>query len=255
LRCAEHIIGTNRRGYSIRIIDRLTPRMLLFAMEDDMPRFIHLIWGTALLSTAALAQNYYVNSHGQVAPHDAFQLRYAANMSAGDSAVNLTNTGTVNGFEPVGDICANVYVFGDDQQLVACCACPLTPNHLQTLSVQNDLINNTLTPGVPIGISIALVATQEVGNTCNPARLSGTPDSDNVGFDVATVSGLRAWGTSLHVIPGGSFGASETEFSEAYLSDSEINKMVSFCGFIQADGSGYGICGSCKPGAAGAAKQ
>ena len=37
--------------------------------------------------------------------------------------------------------------------------------------------------------------------------------------------------------------------------DSELFKMISYCGFIEADGSTYGICGSCKPGAQGAAKQ
>ena len=31
--------------------------------------------------------------------------------------------------------------------------------------------------------------------------------------------------------------------------------MTQFCGFIHADGSGYGICGSCTLGAAGASKQ
>src|SRR5690242_6193497 len=88
-------------------------------------------------------------------PADAYQVRYAANMNIGDSVVNLTNTGTQGGFEPTGNICANVYVWAEDQQLVACCACPLTPNHLKTLSVRNDLISNTLTPGVPIGVSIS----------------------------------------------------------------------------------------------------
>src|SRR5581483_3510124 len=80
-------------------------------------------------------------------PADTFQLGYAANLSLGDSYVNLTNAS--GGFEPAGNICANIYVFAEDQQLIACCACPLTPNHLKTLSVRNDLIFNPLTPGVP----------------------------------------------------------------------------------------------------------
>lgn len=58
--------------------------------------------------------------------------------------------------EPESDICANVYVLADDQQLIACCACPLTPNHLQTLSVKNDLVSNTLTPGIPTDVTSAL---------------------------------------------------------------------------------------------------
>jgi len=196
-----------------------------------MRKFFQVMMGAALLSTAAFAQ------------YDSFQVRYAANLAAGDSVINLTNAGSVNGFDPAGDICANVYVFAEDQQLIACCACPLTPNHLRTLSTQNDLINNTLTPGVPIGVTVALLATQETGNKCDPSAPGDT------------VPGLRAWGTTIHAVPGGGFGVTETEFSKAELSPSEYAKLVSYCGFILADGSNYGICGSCKNGAAGAAKQ
>ena len=197
-----------------------------------MRKFFQLMLGAALLSTVAFAQ----------IPPDAFQVRYAANLAAGDSVVNLTNAGTVDGFDPAGDICANVYVFAEDQQLIACCTCPLTPNHLKTLSVQKDLISNTLTPGVPIGITVALLASKPAGacSASNPGPL---------------VAGLRAWGTTLHAAPGGGFAVTETEFSPAGLSATELQKLTSYCGFIIADGSGFGICGSCRQGAAGAAKQ
>ena len=202
-----------------------------------MCKWLQLMLGMALLSTVALAQ---------IGPPDAFQVRYAANLAAGDSVVNLTNAGSVNGFDPLGDICANVYVFAEDQQLIACCACPLTPNHLKTLSVRNDLISNTLTPGVPIGVTIALLATQNpAGAACDPTLPPATQ----------LAAGLRAWGTTLHAAPGGGFAVTETEFSPAGLSRTEAQKLQSYCGFIIADGSGFGICGSCRQGAAGAAKQ
>jgi hypothetical protein len=181
---------------------------------------------------------------GVAAPPDAYQVRYAANMNIGDSVVNLTNAGSNSGFEPLGNICANVYVFAEDQQLVSCCSCPLTPNHLKTLSVRNDLISNTLTPGVPIGVTIALLATQPVGGNCNPSNF------------IALAAGLRAWGTTIHAAPDGTYHVTETEFSPvATANASEINKLTSYCGFIQANGSGYGICKSCREGAAGAARQ
>jgi len=182
----------------------------------------------------------------------AYQLHYAANLTAGDSVINLTNAGPVGEevmcsdtptVDPVGDICANVYVFAEDQQLIACCSCPLTPNHLRTLSVLNDLISNTLTPGVPIGVTVALLATDGSTGSCNPAAPGDL------------VQGLRAWGTTLHAAPGGGFAVTETEFSHAELSVSEYSKLVSYCGFIDANGSGYGVCKSCANGAAGAAKQ
>jgi len=145
--------------------------------------------------------------------------------------------------DPIGDICANVYVFAEDQQLIACCACPLTPNHLRTLSTVNDLISNTLTPGVPIGVTVALLASDGSSGSCNPASPG----------DLAP--GLRAWGTTLHALPGGGYGVTETPFAHAALSPTEFAKLTSYCGFIQADGSSYGICKSCANGAAGAAKQ
>ena len=197
------------------------------------------IFATLALATVVSAtQSQIIN-----APPDAYQLRYAANMAVGDSVVDLTNAGTVGGREPSGDICANVYVFAQDQQLISCCTCMLTPNHLQTLSVRNDLINNTLTPGIPTAISIALVATK--GSTCNAANIT----ANNL------VGGLRAWGTTLHAAPSGGYVLSETHFSDAPLSTGELQKMTSYCGFIQANGSGYGICNSCRPGAQGATKQ
>lgn len=202
-----------------------------------MNKFV-AIFATLALATAAWATSPLVN-----APKDAFQVRYAANFIVGESIVNLTNAGTAGGFEPLGDICANVYVFAEDQQLISCCACPLTPNHLRTLSARSDLINNTLTPGVPTAITIGLLASQ--GPNCNAATVTA---ADLVG-------GLRAWGTTLHALPAGGFGVSETPFSKVGLSDSGLHKMTSYCGFIQAIGSGYGICNSCRTGAQGGVKQ
>jgi hypothetical protein len=205
-----------------------------------MRKFFNVMLGVALLSTAAFAQLV-------PGPFDQYQVRYAANLGAGASVIDLTNAGTVGGDDVNDLICANVYVFAQDQQLISCCACPLSPNDLQSLNVQTDLINNTLTPGVPTGVTIGLVATEDLQipapHTCNAA----IPD--------ITVPGLRAWGTTLHAAPGGTFALTETEFSFAGLSIGEYAKMTSFCAFIQADGSGFGICNSCAPTAAGAAKS
>jgi hypothetical protein len=176
------------------------------------------------------------------APADAFQVGYAANMRLGDSYVNLVNAGSVNGFEPAGSICANVYVFQQSQELVACCTCPLTPNASKALSVREDLINNTLTAAVPTGISIAVLAAT---GPCNAASVS----------PAVLAPGLRAWGTTIHALPGGAHGITETTFSPVVLSETQFLKMTSYCGFIQAIGGGYGICGSCRPRALGAGRR
>jgi hypothetical protein len=41
----------------------------------------------------------------------------------------------------------------------------------------------------------------------------------------------------------------------AELSASELLKLTSFCNFIQANGSGFGICKSCRFGALGGQQQ
>jgi hypothetical protein len=169
---------------------------------------------------------------------DAFQVRYASNLNIGDSVINITNAGTTG-----GNICANVYTFSPDEQLISCCACTVTPNALVSLSANGDLVSNTLTPAHPTSIVVKLLAT--TGGACNasaPGALAG---------------GMRAWGTTLHAAPTTpvSYAVTETEFSQAGLSAGELARISSFCGFIQANGSGFGICRSCRLGGLGAVSQ
>ena len=202
-----------------------------------MFKCVSTMLGTLTICSAVLAQTVA----GPAGPADTFQVGYAANLTLGDSYVNLTNAS--GGFEPAGNICANVYVFAEDQQLIACCACPLTPNHLKTFSVRNDLIFNPLTPGVPRAVTIGLVAT--TGGTCNPAFFGNS----------TFASGLRAWGTTPHQAPDGTVHVTEVPFLPATLSSSESGKLTTYCDFLQANGSGYGLCRACREGAQGAQRQ
>lgn len=171
--------------------------------------------------------------------HDTpFQVRYAANVgpgSAGDSVINITNTGASG-----GNICVNVYTFSPDEQEVSCCSCVVTPNGLVSLSVKNDLISNTLTPAVPSAVVVKLLST--TGGACNAAAPG------------ALAAGLAAWGTTVHAAPAGS-AVTETSFTPATLSAAELSRIAGLCGFIQSNGSGFGICRSCRTGALGATKQ
>jgi hypothetical protein len=174
----------------------------------------------------------------------AFQVLDPGHLDVGDSVVNITNAGTLNGFDPVGRICANVYVFDPNEEMVSCCSCMITPNGLNSLSVRNDLISNTLTPGVPTSVVIKLVASTPIGPTCD----ASSPTAANL------VRGMRAWGTNLHALPTApaTYGITEYPFSIAELSATELQKLTSFCGFAQANGSGFGICKSCRTGGLGA---
>jgi hypothetical protein len=178
-------------------------------------------------------------------PADAFQVRYASNLNIGDSVINITNAGTTNtAAGALSNICVNVYTFAPDEQLISCCACNVTPNALVSLSARADLISNTLTPAIPTSIVVKLLGTRQA--TCN----ASTPSPD------VLAPGMRAWGTTLHATPAaGSYAVTETDFLQAGLSAGELARITSFCGFIQANGSGFGICRSCRLGGQGGVKQ
>ena len=205
-----------------------------------------------ILILAALAS---AMAFAQVSLDNAFQVRYASNLNIGDSVVNITNTGARGGVglqsgttaNIGGSICANVYTFSPDEQMISCCSCPVTPNGLVSLSAKSDLISNTLTPAVPTAIVIKILATQPVNGSCtNSAAFAGTF------FE----NGLAAWGTTLHAGPTAlpTFGT-ETAFTPATLSDSEGNRLRALCNFILANGSGFGVCRSCRLGGLGAISQ
>jgi hypothetical protein len=131
----------------------------------------------------------------------------------------------------------------------------VTPNALVSLSAQRDLISNTLTPAHPTSIVVKLLATiggATVGS-CNAAT---------AGTGTATIStGLAAWGTTLHGILAAAgveesaVALTETPFTPATLSATEQTRITSLCGFIQSNGSGFGICRSCRLGGLGAVAQ
>ncbi len=180
----------------------------------------------------------------QAVSPDVFQVRYFSNLNVpGGSLINISNSGassTVafqqNGTQN-GNLCVNAYAFSPDEQLVSCCVCPVTPDGLASLSVDSDLISNTLTPGRPTSVVVKLIASTPVTNTL--------------------ASGLLAWGTTIHAAPGaaGSFGMTETPFSQATISAAELTRVTQLCGFIQITGSGFGICKSCRLGGLAAEKQ
>lgn len=165
-------------------------------------------------------------------PSDAFQVRYAANLTVGDSVIDITSAGSAN----ASNICVNVYTFDPNEEEISCCSCLVTPNALASLSVRRDLISNTLTPATPSSVVIKLLASLPNSFGCNAAH-PGT-----------LAAGLRAWGTTLHALPSGAPALTETEFAPATLSSAELSTISGFCGFIQADGSGFGICNSCRVG-------
>ena len=172
------------------------------------------------------------------APTDSFQVRYASNLNLGDSVVNITNAGSIDGADPAGNVCVNVYTFRANEEPVNCCTCLVTPNGLKSLSVNRDLNTNPVFPETQNELVIKLYATVPTGGGtgCNAAAPG------------AAAPGIRAWGTTLHTLPGGGVGVTETAFSMATPSAGELGKLTAVCSFIQTYASGNGICNSCRTG-------
>jgi hypothetical protein len=202
---------------------------------------LRILFCVAIVACASVA---FAQSVG--GPADSFQVRYASNLNIGDSVINITNAGTTNTANgALSNICANVYTFSPDEQLISCCACPVTPNALVSLSANSDLVSNTLTPAHPTSIVVKIAFT--AGAACNASNVPAG----------SLAAGGRAWGTTLHAAPTTpvSYQVTETAFSSADLSAGELARITSFCGFIQANGSGFGICRSCRLGGLGAVSQ
>lgn len=205
-----------------------------------------------LLILVALAFSVVAMAQPNVTLDTPYQVRYASNLNIGDSVINITNSGARGAglaagtsASTTGALCVNVYAFSPDEQMISCCSCPVTPNGLVSLSARADLISNTLTPAVPTSIVVKLLASTPVGGSCTGAAASPG----------ALSSGLVAWGTTLHATPtAGSFAVTETPFSPATLSAGELTRLTALCTFINANGSGFGICRSCRLGGLGADK-
>ena len=195
---------------------------------------------------------------------DAFQTHYAANTNIGDSVINISNSGALGaslfgpGFGgPQGNICVNVYAFDASEQELACCACLVTPNALVSLSINKDVISNTLTGIVPTSVMVKLLATipgttKQPAGTTSGGSFTGTLCNPGLPFGPANMApGMTAWATTLHALPTTpvTYGVTETAFSEKYLSPGELASITSRCASTQNNGSGFGICRACRLGA------
>ncbi len=175
-------------------------------------------------------------------------VRYVRNLDRGDSVINITNSGARGAglaagttASTTGALCVNVYTLSAEDEMIHCCSCPVTPNGLLTLSARRDFVNNSLSsPKPPTALVVKLYATTPKSNSCSS---SAYDDS------VLAAPGLHAWGTSIQIgADGKPDPVTESPFLVATLGPGERERLVSRCAILNANGSGYGVCSSCRLG-------
>jgi hypothetical protein len=194
-----------------------------------------------------------VAAFAQITADSPFQVKYAANLNIGESYIDITNTGA-NGAAVLGpgfgtqsgNICVNVYAFDPGEELISCCSCLVTPDQTVNLGVNRDITVKTFTGVVPTSVTVKLLAilagTNGSGTSCTNAAATVTATTTGV-------AGLAAWGTTLHLNPTGGYDTTETPFTPATLSAGEAASIGGRCAAILGNGSGFGICHSCRAGA------
>lgn len=142
-----------------------------------------------------------------------------------DATVRLTNPGVTG-----GNVCAEIYVYDQDQQLSECCGCLVSPDGLQTLSVNANLTANPLT-GIrsTTGVVKIVPANASVNPSCDPTAIS-------------PAASVAAWSTHIQKRGASAFAITETPFQPGPLGDDELAGLQSQCSFSSSLGSGRGVC-------------
>jgi trimeric autotransporter adhesin len=164
-----------------------------------------------------LAVSYFANAHTS---------------GVADATMRLTNPGGTG-----GNLCAEIYVFDQDQQLSECCGCLVSPDGLRTLSVNTDLTGNPLTGrSSSSGVVKIVPADASVNPSCDPTA-------------IAPQGSISAWSTNIQKPGASGFSVTETTFDPGPLGDDELAALQNQCSFASTLGSGQGMC-SCGTGAA-----
>jgi hypothetical protein len=191
------------------------------------------------------------------------------NAGVGDNILRLINpngaaNGNLAGAKPQ-TVCAMIYVFDDDEEMGACCGCPLSSAGLATFSVAHNLTSNWGIPLSEIGAAltndnalgaIAIVAAAPNTTACLGAgggsACNGGCDPTNVpGYSATTTSNLlgsithdqavvQPISSSTYTV---SFGVTEVALSDDAGGDpTNLIYLQTQCGALLGNGTGGGLC-------------
>jgi hypothetical protein len=181
----------------------------------------------------------------QTEPADTYYVNYYSNAFAvgpRSATVHIVNPGTAitsvnrDGLPTSGDLCANIFMYNNDEQAVECCSCRLSPDSERTLAINGNLLNNPVQGAnvTPDGV-IKIISTAPIKGTCP------LPTGD---VNIAPTAGLRAWDTHIQLqnTDPVSHPETEEEFASAPLSSFELEFNELECSAIATSGSKAGIC-------------
>ncbi len=151
--------------------------------------------------------------------NDVYQVGYY-NVGPG-IAFHVINTGQIG--SPIdaatnqGTVCADIYIFDTNQEMLSCCSCPITANGLTNIHSGRALTAVPFTTGV--------------------IKIVSDRGCDETNITAPVPAGLRAFQTNAQVI-----GATETLFQPAPLTATEQTFLGNTCSFVHYLGSGVGVC-------------
>jgi hypothetical protein len=165
----------------------------------------------------------------------------------GDGGINASSNCSAE-----TDQCAMIYVFDDDQEMAECCGCPITPNELQTYSVESNLTANWGLPVDDNGSGIIVVVGSSFNVTaCNVRNTSCGSDGSpglSPGCD-PTAAPVTAGDTALdgsithNQKIGTTSGLTEIPLFNNGAGDATNNAyLVSECSSLIANSSTKGSC-------------
>jgi hypothetical protein len=178
--------------------------------------FLFLVLMLGIVSGSALAQDnsvyfvtYFSNANTTGAP---------------DATVRVVNDGDTG-----GNLWAAYYVFDDSQELSECGACFISPDGVNSESVNKNLTSNPLT-GRFLKVGVLKVIS------------SSTPDPTAT----KPTAGLRPWSTHIQKGTGSTYAITETKMADSNLAAAEQTMLQNLCFYAQILGSGTGVI-SCTP--------
>ena len=199
-----------------------------------------------ILLAVAIITLFAVSSAMAQSWPDTYQVNYYSNAhttGAPDGKVRIDNPGADNG----SNLCADIYVFDNTEEMIECCGCQLTPDGLRTFSINSDLTGNPgngFTPTTGVIKVISAVANPNAAHPswgqCDP---TGGFSVTNTKGNIAPTADLRAW--ALHIQnrgPSGSYPATSAQFADSTLASWELAYDQEQCFLLRSLGSGRGVC-------------